>query len=404
MPRRSVQAIVAALVVLVSTAWGQATFTWTGAGIDSYLTTAGNWSGGLVPAGNAGDTWVFGDATNRSVSINAPISVGSIQFTGNTTAGYYSLYDAYPGGPVSLNGGISVTSSNKWVYVYVPVDLGAGNHVVDPGSQFVNFWGAVTGSGGIVKNGSGGLGLMAAGNSFSGGLTINAGSVTVVENGALGTGTVTMGTNTHLALDWATTTPYASVVLPNNFVFGTSAYIENYTYGKTDLILGSAGAQPTTISPSAGTSMVNFYNYNSDSRIILAGRLLDGEGATRYSFVYGTFILTGANSLAGGHTGGTYVDTYTDLLFDRPAAVPAAGTITSSSTHRSCQLLRHVRPGHAREQRPGRVQRRGEYVGLREPKCALRHPFERDLLRTDHPPGLRLCPGIRWPWTAVLPG
>lgn len=330
MLRRSPHAIVAAMALLASTAWAQATYTWTGAAADGLPTTAANWSGNVAPTGNAADNWIFGDATNRWLSFNSPIAVGNIEFTGSLTYGYYSLYDSYPGGTILLSGGISITSPSKFAYIYTTVDLAAGSHAINPGTQFLGIWGQVSGSGGIVKNGSGYLGMMGTGSSYTGGTTTNAGTVGVLQNGALGTGVVTMANNTHLSLEQADPVQ-ASVVLPNNFIFGSTAYFENYTSGQTDLILGNAGRLATTIAPSTGVSSVNFYNYYPASRIFLAGRFIDGDGPTSYSFTYGTFVLTGANSLAGGNTGGLYVQSDTRLLLDGPNAVPAAGTITTNT-------------------------------------------------------------------------
>ncbi|MCI3206280.1 MULTISPECIES: autotransporter-associated beta strand repeat-containing protein [Pandoraea] len=131
-----------------------------------------------------------------------------------------------------------------------------GNHVIGA---------TVSGTGGLIKNGTGSTALNGA-NTFTGGTTLNAGTLTVGNSTALGTGGLTVGGNSTLS---ATSPVGASVTLGNGIAVGN---------GTT---LTIAGTTPLTLDgPISGGGAIS----------------LNGTG------VPGGITLGGNNSYTGGTT------------------------------------------------------------------------------------------------------
>ncbi len=180
--------------------------TWiqTGSGTFSWGTST-NWQNGLIP-GAAGDIANFGSATANSQTINLDQnrSLGLLTIS-NGGGGNYTF--AGNGFTLTLDGGGAgalVTNSTGSNIISAPVKLNDAVLISAGAGTSLNFSGVVSSTGGqSVTFGSGGTGTIVLGNTntFSGGVTIAGGKVSVATvnnastNGPLGNQTsVTLGT------------------------------------------------------------------------------------------------------------------------------------------------------------------------------------------------------------------
>ena len=183
-----------------------ATATWTGAGSDTNMNTAGNW-GGVAPS--VGDDLVFpANITNRTVVNNyaGGTSFNSITFSG--TASQASDYTISGNAFVVVAGitnSINTSSINASQTFTAPITLGAAQTFTDGNhpliitnlntasylltlnvSDYLFLNGVVTGSGGITQTGTGGLFLESDNSAYTGPIVISAGYLRVDNSKALG--------------------------------------------------------------------------------------------------------------------------------------------------------------------------------------------------------------------------
>ncbi|HEX9045499.1 MAG TPA: hypothetical protein VF988_00615, partial [Verrucomicrobiae bacterium] len=177
-------------VLLAATSAMAANDTWNGAS-----STSGNWSdtanwGGSTVA--SGDLLFFGGVT-RLVNTNnlSSFSFGGITF--NSGSGAFSL----TGNPCALTGGIT-NSSATGSAIGVSLTLGAGSHSINLASGNITNSATINGvdaTSALQVIGSKTL-VLAASNSFSGGLTVSPASgvglvLSIGNSNALGAGTLT---------------------------------------------------------------------------------------------------------------------------------------------------------------------------------------------------------------------
>ncbi len=149
--------------------------------------------------------------------------------------------------------------------------------------------GLVAGSGGLVKSGAGTLILGNSGNSYSGGTTINAGTLSVGDNAALGG---------------------ASGALTINPT-GTFQTTGTFTTSRTVTLGGTGGAS------SGGT-----FDVTSTNAVTRTGTI-DGTGSLTKTGT-GTLSLLGSNS----YTGGTYIDAGTVAINSSSSLGSVSGAAT----------------------------------------------------------------------------
>ncbi len=178
-----------------------ATRTWTGAGGNANMTTAGNW-GGTAPV--AGDVLIFpANITNRTVTndFTAATSFASITFSGATTAA--SAY-TITGNSITLAGNITDSTTGNFSAgntINLPIILSATTTVTVPDSAYLTLGGVISGSGALVLAGAGNLELSGT-NTYAGTTTVSAGIVVARGTAALGTavGGTTVASNAKLIL------------------------------------------------------------------------------------------------------------------------------------------------------------------------------------------------------------
>ncbi len=175
--------------------------TWDGGGMNDNWTTAFNWNPDVIPANNFTANVVFGASGRLTPIVNVTQQIQSLTF--NNSAGAYVI-----GGPSSLiisSGGITnndadlqtlnvtmpVGSSQTWnaaagpIAILGAVQISPGDILTLTGSSAITLSDlGGSGTGAVVKNGSGVLQIAGSMN-HTGGTTINSGVVRFTANSAL---------------------------------------------------------------------------------------------------------------------------------------------------------------------------------------------------------------------------
>jgi autotransporter-associated beta strand protein len=152
---------------------------------------------------------------------------------------------------------------------------------------------STSGGGAINKTGTGSLDLSGA-NSFNG-LNLNAGTLMLGNNSALGGGTLTMADGTALMSDTAIRTITNPVVINGNVTFGSLSGANGSAVAVNGVIINSS-----TVDLGAGAART--INVNSQLNVTTIGSAVSGAGSSIIKTGPGTLALTGSNSFDGGIT------------------------------------------------------------------------------------------------------
>ena len=156
------------------------TFTWTGAQ-NANWSIGNNWAGGVAPTGSGAENLVFPSGaanllTNNNVN-NAAFNSIIVKGNGYTlsnksiTIGAGGVMDSSAGGANTISLGLSFAATRTVV--------------VSNAATTLTVSGVIGGAGGLTKNGAGVLVLSAA-NTYAGVTTINAGTISIAADAALG--------------------------------------------------------------------------------------------------------------------------------------------------------------------------------------------------------------------------
>ena len=317
-------------------------------GVPIYSAGAGTWSTNFTPALYQGaEEWIFdgdtgGEATNdiASGTIN---TLGTLTFS--NTAGSYTLsaasgsagYDS--ASALAITGNIVNNSASAQTINLAlgfddaaTINASAGNmtfggaisngtSLTFTGASNNTVSGAISGAGAVIKDGAGVL-VLSASNDFSGGTTLEAGTLRVGNNAALGTGTLVINGGTLAASSGTARTLTNSITLGGNVQFGDATGTGNLSLlGAVDL-----GSSTRTLTV-------------SNSRTTLEGVISGTGGLTKQGA--GTLRLTASNTYSGTTTlsaGELYIDHSSALGtggFVQTGAgslltVDASGTITNA--------------------------------------------------------------------------
>ena len=238
---------------------------------------------GTVTYDGAGTATLSGTNTYTGITI---INAGTVAVSGGSAianAGAVSIADA-PGATFKLNASETIGSLAGGGSAGGSVNLQANTLTVGDGTS-TNFAGIISGTGGIlVKQGVGSLTLLGA-NAYTGGTTINAGTVRVDAGGSLGSGAVAVK---------ATLLAGAGVTITNNITMvgtQTSVLLAGWDFQTTD------NGGTAAVTSAAGTPSPLVYQANFGSGTIY----LDGTNGS------GTF-LTGVTNPQVTAFGGTTVN------------------------------------------------------------------------------------------------
>ncbi len=233
------------------------------AGNDAYSTTAasGNFStsftlntvtpaAGGTSAPTSGDALYFGTATQTTVS-NDLTGYTYSGFTFNADAAAFTIQ----GNAFTLSGGITNNSASTQV-INTAVTL-SGTQAVTANTGGVTLGGIISGTGfGLAKAGTGTLTLSNGANSFTGGVTINGGTVVASAQG-------TNGGNSVLG---SLASPGRAITINNG---GTLSFTINNVFGNGQ----TAAANIPTITINSGGTL-NATRYNVLGNVVLNGGTL----------------------------------------------------------------------------------------------------------------------------------
>ena len=291
-------------------------------------TNSANWSGGIVPGAigttDNADTALFGNIGAASVVTNVnnfniknitisnanaftyTISSGSFRLSsggvilnalGSTATainpsieiqgdGGSATVTANASGALTLGGPISGVSTAGNT---TTVTLNGSSTAVNTLNQVIS-----DGSGGgklaVVKDGSGTWSITTGANvnTFSGGVTLNAGTINIAKASALGTGTFTINGGTFTGGLSGGTLTISDTVINGNFTAGINSAI---SLGSGNVSLGTA----------AGTS--RSFSGHSTQALTIDGVISDGTTVNKIIVTGNTaLVLNGANTFTGGLT------------------------------------------------------------------------------------------------------
>ena len=264
---------------------GSGKLTKTGNGV-LVLGAANGFSGGVA----------LGQGTLR-VANNAALGVGALTLSGGvlssaSSTGYSLANDVTFGGDATLGD----ATNNGALTFGGAVGLGASQRNLTVASA-VTFAGAVSGSAGFTKSGNGTLTLSAANASLGGTVEVAQGSLVLSGNGTLGNAGITLANG---ILDLGGKAISNTITLTGGTLSGASSYSGNLTLSAgSSLTLANAGDLGTSaVNLSGGT--LNLNAKAASNAITLAGGTL--TGASAYT---GTVSVT-ADSTIGGTIGGTF--------------------------------------------------------------------------------------------------
>ena len=254
----------------------------------------------------------FNQGANASDAI---ILSGANTYSGGTSinAGLinFNSLSSFGTGSVTLNGGGLQWASGNTADISARLTaLGSSGATFDTNGNDVTFASALSGSGSLTKSGSGSLTLSSA-NAYTGGTTLNTGTLGLGSDNAIGTGTLTINGGNLRAVGSARTLTNA-VTLAGDFTLGRATNLAGAITLANNITLTSAN--PDT--GAAGTS-------------ILGGVISGNYGLTFVDGAnpIGTIILSGANT----HTGNTTLQSGTLTLANSLALQNSTFTYSGGS-------------------------------------------------------------------------
>lgn len=176
-------------LLIISPAWAK-NETWTGA-VDNLWTTNGNWSDASAPGGNINGILIFdnSDAVDQTVTAadGAYTGIKGINFNG--AEGGFSISGL---GSFSIKPGSSVTGNGALTHNFNNIGFvsNGGPGFTFGGTDSYTIGGVISGTS-ITQSSSGTL-TLTGNNTFDNGNSLNAGTIVLGHDNALGTGTLTV--------------------------------------------------------------------------------------------------------------------------------------------------------------------------------------------------------------------
>jgi fibronectin-binding autotransporter adhesin len=243
-------------------------------------------------------------ANSTTVVINDGITLNNTSGSAVTTSTTYTN---------SINGNFTWGGSNAFALngaTALGVASGTSRTITANGTEALTLGGVIsngTTANSLIKDGSGGL-TLSGNNTFTGGVTLSNGTLTLDNNGALGTGTFTIAGGT-IQSTAASRSMTNAQTWNGNFTFGSS----NSATFSGPVSLGTAVGTARTVTIGSGVTLTNsgaIANGTTANSLVKAGA--------------GTLLLSASNTF----TGGTVVNGGVLRVNDTGSLGDAAGAVT----------------------------------------------------------------------------
>ncbi len=187
--------LVAGLLALITSGHAQTTYTWTAPLTGAVNWSAGTWTNG-VPVSNSTATLTFSQAMTAASNLANDLGTFNLTTLNDTHTGAFAL--TISGNQLNFNGTSNAINFNSSNADTISAAINFTNGLTVTVSPFTGYTlsGTITGSGGLVKNGSNGSLTISGGNSYTGGTTLNGNSLILGSNTAAGTGTILLNAGT----------------------------------------------------------------------------------------------------------------------------------------------------------------------------------------------------------------
>ena len=316
------QTLVAILAILSVLPARAATLTWTGGGADDLWSTPANW-GGTAPM--PGDSLIFTTTTRLNNTNNFTSGTLFSGITFDLPAGAFSLN----GSPITLGGNIANNQVVTLQTINLSLALSDTRNVDVVADGSLTLGGVVSGAGhGITKSG-GGLLTLGAANTFSGALTINAGTVSASSDGNLGAapaapiaGKIVLNNGTLRATSSFTINANRGVELGGEGTFEAANGI-TLTYGGN-----AAGSGGLTKLKFGGLTLSGGNTYSGPTRIKNGTVTLD---FTQTASPVGNIINASSALTLGGATAGAGTTNFAALIMNGKASAPNSQTFNGTT-------------------------------------------------------------------------
>jgi fibronectin-binding autotransporter adhesin len=325
-----------------------ATATWDGGTDSNYnWTDAENWAGDVAPT--AGDDLVFpADITNSDTNndFTAGTSFNSITLSGAATS--FSAYSVTGNAfviaaginltmtgsngsleidaPLTLSAAQTLSAGDNLLYIDGTLSIGANAITLNSGTGYLSVQGVLSGSGSITKSGTSSLSLGGDNSSYSGAITVSAGTLYADHANALGT--ATPGTTVNTAADIYIATCDDSLTIGENLTLTGASSDTAGDFPTPKLHTSAKGCM------GGGGSTESYGFFATEGTVTLSGAITLGSDVTFGSFAK-TTTLTGSLSgafainLLPGYSGKLVVNASSNTS-SKPNGTYTPGTFTKT--------------------------------------------------------------------------
>jgi autotransporter-associated beta strand protein len=319
-----------------------ASSTWTGA-TSNLWNTAGNWNPAAVPTSGTDTNLVFGSTPNAAMSNDIPGTFGLHSMTFLAGSPVYSLSGNGLNFQTSSGGVLPAIAQNSSNAVSINVPVMLSNNLTVSGSGNLTLGGALGGTGGLTMAGTGTLTLSAS-NNYSGGTSVQSGTVSVGADANLGTGNVTGGPTGTLAFTatTATTKSFAmgggsiTAAAGTTVTFNGSQVSAAYLDGSGTFATNATnGAQFINVSSTPSVAVISnspadvFRDYTNSSALTVAPGVNSAGTSTNISF--NTFTNQGLGSVTIG--AGSQVNAASFQSYGTLTLAPGSGAQPTQMTN-----------------------------------------------------------------------